>query len=296
VDLKAELKARCEIVDETLEKLVPGIDCEPSKIHDSMRYSLFAGGKRLRPVLTMITAELLGLKAEKVLPTACALELIHTYSLIHDDLPAMDNDDFRRGKPTNHRVYGEAIAVLAGDGLLTLAFDLIAQNGEIEGIEAKRVLQVIKEVAYASGSQGMIGGQVVDTLSENQIVNLETLEYIHKHKTGALYKAAIKAGAILAGAHEDDIKRLENYADCFGLAFQITDDILDVIGDAELIGKPVGSDEKNQKATYPAIFGLEKSREMAQEAVDNAITALDKYGSEADILRELALYLLNRKS
>jgi geranylgeranyl diphosphate synthase type II len=258
-----------------------------------MRYSVFAGGKRLRPAMVIGAAEAIGSNAERVLPTACALEIIHTYSLIHDDLPAMDNDDLRRGKPTNHKVYGEAMAILAGDALLTLAFQLITEN--IQYATADSVVRVIKEIAEASGSVGLIGGQVADIISANhEQIDQETMAYIHRHKTGALFRASVRSGAILAGASEKQLKDLTDYAENLGLAFQIVDDILDVEGDADKIGKPVGSDEKNSKATYPAIFGMEQARQKAMQAAEDAINAIKYFGSEAEFLRSAVHFIINR--
>lgn len=291
---KAELQARANIIDRELDKYLPGPDEQPPVIHQAMRYSIFAGGKRLRPLLVAAAAEAVGGTAEKVIPTACAIEMIHTYSLIHDDLPAMDNDDYRRGRLTSHKVFGEAVAVLAGDALLTGAFELIARNGDIEGIPSRAVTRVIREVAMAAGSQGMIGGQVVDMENENKAADTATLKYIHAHKTAALFRAALRAGAILAGADNRQLAALTNYADQMGLAFQITDDILDVEGNQFITGKPVGSDEKRGKSTYPALYGLEESKKLACEAVNLAVEELHIFGAEADILRDIAKYLLLR--
>ncbi|MEG6615907.1 farnesyl diphosphate synthase [Peptococcaceae bacterium 1198_IL3148] len=287
-----KLKERSSLVEQALEKMLPLATTYPSVIHQSMRYSLLAGGKRLRPSLVIGAAEALGCNAERVLPTACALEIIHTYSLVHDDLPAMDNDDLRRGKPTNHKVYGEAMAILAGDALLTLAFQLIAEN--VKYAPAELVVQVIKEIAEASGSLGMIGGQVVDTISANEEIDSSTLDYIHRHKTGALFRASVRSGAILADATEAQLQALTNYAENLGLAFQIVDDILDVKGDTDKIGKPVGSDEKNKKATYPGLYGIDSAYQKANEAAENAINALKFLGPEADFLRQTVYFIINR--
>ncbi|MBE3584683.1 polyprenyl synthetase family protein [Desulfofundulus thermocisternus] len=294
MDFLAELKARAALVDRALDEFLPPEDAYPPVIHRAMRYSLFAGGKRLRPVLVLAAAETVGGDPVKVLPAACALELIHTYSLIHDDLPAMDNDDFRRGKPTCHRVYGEAVAILAGDALLTHAFALLAKNAQNQLAPAERVVQVIEEVAAAAGTLGLIGGQVVDTLAADTAVDAATLEYIHRHKTGALYRVAVRAGAILAGAKERQLEALTIYADNLGLAFQIQDDILDVEGDPARLGKPVGSDERNKKATYPALFGLDVARTKAGEAVAAALAALEPFDERADFLRELVRFVITR--
>jgi len=278
------------IVDEALERYLPPADAYPALIHQAMRYSV-TGGKRLRPVLVMKAAETVGGKAEDVLPAACALEMIHAYSLIHDDLPAMDNDDYRRGKPANHKVYGDSVAILAGDALLTLAFSTLAG---IRGSNPDAVVKIIGEIALAAGTFGMIGGQVVDTFSAGEDINENTLEYIHSRKTGALYRAAVRTGAILAGTGDEKINKLTSYADNFGLAFQIIDDILDIEGDAAKIGKPLGSDVKNKKATYPSLFGLEEARRKARQAADRALSALSCFGNEAEFLRMLVQYIIDR--
>ncbi|MBO8137288.1 MAG: polyprenyl synthetase family protein [Desulfotomaculum sp.] len=287
-----QLKERAELVEKAFEKYVPQESTYPSIIHQAMRYSLLAGGKRLRPALVIGAAEAVGCDPQRVLPTACALELIHTYSLVHDDLPAMDNDDMRRGKPTNHVVFGEAVSILAGDALLTLAFQLLAENAKTA--PADLVVRVIQEVAELSGSKGLIGGQVVDTISAGSEVDAQTLEYIHRHKTGALFRASVRAGAILSGASDLQLQALTNYAENLGLAFQIIDDILDVEGDSQKIGKPVGSDEKNQKATFPALFGIEAARRKAREAADNAINALEAFGPRGEFLRSAVNFIINR--
>lgn len=285
-----ELRKRAALVDEALESLLPASDAYPPLIHQAMRYSVMAGGKRLRPVLVMAGAEAVGGQAADVLTAACAFELIHTYSLIHDDLPAMDNDDYRRGKLTNHKVYGEAAAILAGDALLTLAFKLLAESkGTPENI-----LQVIKEAATGAGTFGLIGGQVVDTLSEDSEFDEATLEYIHRNKTGALYKVSVRAGAILSGARDEQLAALTTYAENLGLAFQIKDDILDIEGDEKKIGKPVGSDVKNKKATYPALFGLEESRARALQAAERALVSLQTFGAEAQFLRSMIKFVIER--
>ena len=294
MDFWRELKARSALVDEALDRFLPPPDAYPEVIHQAMRYSLFAGGKRLRPVLVMAAAEAVGGDPMRVIPAACAIELIHTYSLVHDDLPAMDNDDFRRGKPTCHRVYGEAVAILAGDALLTHAFGLLAKNAGYCQVPPERVVQVIEEVAAAAGTAGLIGGQVVDTLTEASRVDMPTLEYIHRHKTGALYRAAVRTGAILVGATGEQLSALTEYAEHLGLAFQIQDDILDVEGDPLKLGKPVGSDLRNRKATYPFFMGVEAARNRAREAVEAAIASLEIFDGRADFLRGLARFVVER--
>lgn len=297
MNLHNYLQEKAILIDQTLDALLPNKDVYPQVIHEAIRYSLFAGGKRLRPILCLASSEALGKKSECLLPVACSLEMIHTYSLIHDDLPAMDNDDYRRGKLTNHKVYGEGIAVLAGDVLLTLAFETLAKSlQERKEINPVQILQVIQEIAHASGSQGMIGGQVVDLQSEGKTIDKETLEYIHTHKTGALFCASIRAGAILAGATEDELEALTLYAQNFGLAFQITDDLLDLHGDQQKLGKPIGSDVKNKKATYPSLYGFEKSEHLAKDALDKAISSLVNLPGDTKPLVMLAQYLLKRES
>lgn len=292
MNFSEELKQWSRRVDEALERYLLPTEEYPSTIHEAMRYSIFAGGKRLRPILVLAATQAVDGDIEKAMPVACAMELIHTYSLIHDDLPAMDNDDYRRGRLTNHKVYGEAMAILAGDALLTKAFELIAQTDS--AIPATAVNRVTLEIARAAGSQGMIGGQVVDMLSENQNIAGDVLEYIHRHKTGALFRASLRAGAILGGASEEQLAALTVYAEQMGLAFQIKDDLLDIEGDAAKIGKPVGSDVKNQKVTYPSIYGLEEARQMAASASAEAVAALKIFGAKAEFLREMMHFIISR--
>ena len=257
---------------------------------ESMEYSLMAGGKRLRPILLMAAADAAGAKGEDFLASACAIEMIHTYSLIHDDLPAMDNDDYRRGKLTNHKIYGAGIATLAGDALLTLAFEVMTR----EDVSPEIKLAVIQEMSAAAGPQGMVGGQAVDLESEGKRIPLEKLREMHLGKTGALFKAAIRSGAILAKADEKTLAALTDYALAFGLAFQITDDILDVVGDEATIGKPVGSDERNNKSTYVTLTSLEEARRLAREAVDDGLKAIAPLGDKAKFLGALLEYLISR--
>lgn len=289
------LNERKQIIEKSLANYVSS-DAYPPTIHKAMHYAIFNGGKRLRPIMVLEGAAIAGIKPEMVLPTACAIELIHSYSLVHDDLPAMDDDDMRRGQPTCHIVFGEDIAILTGDALLTLAFELIANNAEVEGIHPQNVVKVIKEIASAAGSQGMIGGQVIDLESEGKSISYDTLKKLHSLKTGELFRASLIAGAILGGMDDRGISQLKKYAYHFGLAFQITDDILDVKGDAVLIGKPVGSDEKNLKTTYPSLFGLDKSVALAEENVAACLENLKDFGQEADFLRNLAKFTLHRNS
>jgi geranylgeranyl diphosphate synthase, type II len=295
MDLKDYLKQRCQLVDQALEGFLPKAAELPASLHGSMRYSVFAGGKRVRPVLMLAACETVGGKVEAAIPAACAMEMIHTYSLIHDDLPAMDDDDFRRGNPTNHKVYGEATAILAGDALLTEAFILLSRADH--GADPAARLKVIHEIACASGSRGMVGGQVVDMESEgNHEIDVATLSYIHTHKTGALIRASVRAGAILGGATEEGLDALTRYGDAVGLAFQIADDILDVEGTTAELGKDAGSDEARGKATYPALMGLEASKARAQELVQMALDALEQFDERAEPLRQIASYIVKRKS
>lgn len=289
--LKEYCQEKSVIIDKALAEIIPTRNVYPPVIFEAMSYSLFAGGKRLRPILLMAAADAAGGNGLNYLPVACGLEVIHTYSLIHDDLPAMDNDDYRRGKLTNHKVFGEGMAILAGDGLLTAAFAVMLSQPDVA---PATLLAVVREIAVAAGAYGMVGGQALDLSSVGKTLDIDTLKIMHQAKTGALFKAAIRSGAILAGASESQVDLLSEYAEQFGLAFQITDDILDVIGDQAKLGKPVGSDERNHKATYVTLYSLDTAKNMAQEAVDNALTALSGFGAEADILRALVRYLVNR--
>ena len=291
MELKKIWQERSALVEEQLVKELNEANPLDKTLCESMKYSLMAGGKRLRPVLLMAAADAVGAKGTDYLTTGCAMEMIHTYSLIHDDLPAMDDDDYRRGKLTNHKVYGAGMATLAGDALLTLAFEVMLRQ---QGVSAEKKVQVVREISMAAGPDGMVGGQALDMESEDKQISMETMKNIHLGKTGALFRAAIRSGAILGGASEEALQALTVYADNFGLAFQITDDILDVIGDAEVIGKPVGSDEKNHKSTYVTLTSLEEAQKLAQEAVDTAIDALKIFGEEADFLRELVAFLVKR--
>lgn len=290
--LKQYWQEKCLLIEQRLQELLHAPTVYPPTVHEAMRYSVFAGGKRLRPVLVIAAAEAVGGVIEEVMDVACALEMIHTYSLIHDDLPAMDNDDYRRGKPTSHKVFGEGMAVLAGDALLTYAFEVMAAA---KVADQGRLLTVIREIAGAAGTMGMIGGQVVDLESEGKQITQETLEYIHRAKTGALFRASLRAGAILAGANDEQLACLSEYAEHFGLAFQITDDILDIVGDAQKLGKPVGSDIKNMKVTYPSLFSLPVARQMAEETIGRALNCLNRTGLSHQFLRELVQYLAQRE-
>ncbi len=284
LEFLTEKAARTE---RALHEMVAGWEGVPASLLDPIEYSLFAGGKRLRPALALGAAEVVSGNDAPALPAACAIEMIHTYSLIHDDLPSMDDDDLRRGKPTSHKVYGEAIAILAGDALLTMAFDAAAQTESI---------RVVREIAQAAGVAGMVGGQVIDLDSEDRGVTLDQLRQLHAYKTGALIRVSLRVGAILGGAEEAELAALTEYGEHIGLAFQIADDILDVVGTQQALGKPVGSDEGNKKSTYPQLLGLDRSRELAEEAIQSAIAALVMFGPEADPFRALARFIIDRDS
>jgi geranylgeranyl diphosphate synthase type II len=280
-------------IEAALEKLLPAEAIPPASIHRAMRYSVFAGGKRIRPILCYESAKLFASDTTPAIPVGCALEFIHTYSLIHDDLPALDNDDLRRGKATNHKVFGEAIAILAGDALLTLAFQTLANSA----IEPARRVRVISEIAAAAGTvDGMVGGQVADIEAEKKPADAATLEYIHRSKTAALICGSIVAGAIAGGAGEEDVERLRRFGQQIGWAFQVVDDILDVSESSAALGKTAGKDQAQQKATYPALVGLEKSREIANDLETKALRELDCYGQRATRLRQLAQFLVARRN
>ena len=291
---KTYCNERITWIEEALAQWIPEQNGLLNSLFESMRYSLFAGGKRLRPVLLMAAADAVGGEGRRYLRVACALEMIHTYSLIHDDLPAMDNDDYRRGKLTNHKVFGEGMAILAGDGLLTAAFEQMLLQ---EGVDAACLTQVVREIAAAAGPAGMVGGQAIDLAATGQAQpwNQAELRFMHRAKTGALFRAALRGGGLLAGASQEQLAALTTYAEEFGLAFQITDDILDVTGDEATIGKPVGSDERNEKETYVSLYSLDGARRMAEESVQRALAALEIFSAEADVLRNLATYLVSRE-
>jgi geranylgeranyl diphosphate synthase type II len=303
MDIKKYLQEKKEIVDSAFEKYFPnrpnstGEGVFPNSLHRAIQYSLFAGGKRIRPILSMAAFEVIGGKGDKILPFACALEMIHTYSLIHDDLPALDNDDYRRGKPTCHKVFGESIGILAGDALLTEAFKLMTDRTvqEFSIRDGGLILDVINEVAQAAGMSGMVGGQVLDIESEGKEVDFPTLQYIHTHKTGALILVSVRVGAKLGGASEETLKALTHYGERIGLAFQIADDILNVEGKTALLGKKTGSDLSRGKATYPVLLGLEESKRRAKELVELAVKAIESFGPEAEPLREIAWFILSRE-
>ena len=283
-----------KLIDERMLSFLPQGKAYPESIHEAMRYSLLAGGKRLRPVLVMAAAEAVGGDRHTILPFAIAAELIHTYTLIHDDLPALDNDDLRRGKPTNHKVFGEAIAILAGDALLTQAFIIMTRAAGMETVPPECILKATHEMAGALGSTGMIGGQVVDLESEGKRINSETLEYIHIYKTGFLIRACIRCGGVLSQASKGQLSSLSSFGAHIGLAFQIIDDILDITGDQEKLGKDIGSDLTKNKATYPALYGLEESKRKAEELVEESIDCLNEFDDRANPLREIARFFVQR--
>jgi geranylgeranyl diphosphate synthase, type II len=280
-------------VDTSLERLMPLETAVPTSIHTAMRYSVFAGGKRIRPILCLETARIFGEDVAHAHFPACAIEFIHTYSLIHDDLPALDNDDLRRGKPTCHKKFGEAIAILAGDALLTLAFETIGKSS----VSPDRRVAMLTEISTAAGTvNGMVGGQVADIEAEGNRVGPEMLEYIHRAKTAALIRASITAGAISAGTPPDDIARVRRFGETIGWAFQVTDDILDVTESSTALGKTAGKDIAQQKATYPSVFGLERSQQIANELASKAIAELATYGEKAARLRAIAEFLVLRRA
>jgi geranylgeranyl diphosphate synthase type II len=296
MDLKTYLGEKRAMVDEALGSYMPEPEGHASELIKAMYYSLFAGGKRLRPILCIAAAEAVGGKAKDVLPVACALELIHTYSLIHDDLPAMDNDNLRRGKPTNHKVFGEAMAILAGDALLTEAFYMIAMV-ESPGQASSSILgRILKIIAGESGWRGMVGGQAVDMQSEGKMIDSSTIDYIHSHKTGALIAASVSSGAVLAGGTQEELDAIEIYGEKIGLAFQISDDILDIEGNAEVMGKGVGGDSKKGKNTFPSVYGLSESKLILGDLVDSGAKALEEFDHKAEPLRQIAQYIIERKN
>ena len=295
MELKAYLSEKRAVVEEALRGVFPEPEGPSAPVISAMGYSLFAGGKRLRPILCMAGAEAVGGEAQDVLPVACGIELIHTYSLIHDDLPVMDDDDMRRGKPTSHKVFGEAVALLAGDGLLTKAFHVMASADFENRVSPHALLNVIGLIAQAAGYEGMVGGQVVDIQSEGQEVDSSIVQFIHSHKTAALIAASVVSGAILVGGEKEQVSALTSYGQNIGLAFQVSDDILDIEGNSQALGKNVGSDERQAKTTYPAVLGLSRSKEIQRELVEQAIEFLDAFDQRSDPLREIARYIIVRK-
>lgn len=292
-EFKEILEQKRVQIDGALETLLPHEDVPPPLIHQAMRYSVLAGGKRFRPILCLASCEAFGGCLEDALPFACALELIHTYSLIHDDLPCMDDDDFRRGRATNHKVFGEAMAVLAGDALLTLAFEWMANA---RNVSSDIKMKIVQEVACASGSQGLVGGQVADLSCEGKAIDREKLQYIHAHKTGRLIEAAVITGAYLAKADSKGLAAIAEYGRNLGLAFQVTDDLLDVLGNEDQMGKAVNKDAQHEKATYPGIFGVEASKKIAEKCVQEAVRAIDFLRSRGDLLIAITHWIRDRQN
>ncbi len=293
IDIKEYLREKAGLVNSFLEEYChkPQPDV-PERLHEAMSYSLTAGGKRIRPVLAMAAYEACGGRGDDIVQYATSLEIIHTYSLIHDDLPSMDDDDLRRGRPTNHKVFGEAVAILAGDGLLTEAFMMFFDSRH--PLPCEHILRAIRELAIAAGPRGMVGGQVVDILSEGAEPNPETLHYIHTHKTGALIRSSVRLGGMLYGADGETMEALTVYGDNLGLAFQIVDDILDIKGDEAELGKPVGSDLEKNKMTYPSIYGIDASMQKAEELINRAVESVAPMGESARALKEIAQYIIRR--
>jgi len=281
-------------VDRALERSLPSADTDPARLHTAMRYAVLGTGKRIRPVLVYATGQAFDTPLERLDPSAVAVELIHAYSLIHDDLPAMDDDDLRRGRPTCHKQFDEATAILAGDALQALAFSVIAESQEL-AVEPQRRIEMLRELAHASGSLGMAGGQAMDLAAVGSQLSLPDLEKMHLHKTGALIRASVRLGYLAANGGDETIAaRLDRYARCVGLAFQVHDDILDVEGETAVIGKPQGSDSGHNKPTYPNILGMAEAKRTAQSLSDEAIASLDNLGAAADTLRRLAEYIVRR--
>jgi geranylgeranyl diphosphate synthase type II len=294
VDLDSYLREKRSLIEKALDRYLPQAQGLSETLYRAMRYSLFAGGKRIRPILHLASVEACGGDSLECLGFACALEMIHTYSLIHDDLPSMDNDELRRGRPTNHMVFGEALALLAGDALLTEAFRVIFEEGMRARQNPSLLLRAAWELAMAAGAQGMVGGQAVDIMSEGKRVEPDVLGFIHSRKTGALIRASVRTGAILSGAPEDLLEGLTKYGEALGLAFQIRDDLLNEEGDPAKIGKAVKTDRSRGKATYPALYGVEESRKRLLSLVDEAVEAIRDMDSKAEPLRQIALYVARR--
>ncbi|SFJ02616.1 Farnesyl diphosphate synthase [Terrisporobacter petrolearius] len=293
MEFKDVLKGKINYIETLLNEYMPKEEGYQQTVIQAMNYSLKAGGKRLRPILTLESCKIVGGKEEDAIPFAVAIEMIHTYSLIHDDLPALDNDDLRRGKPTNHKVFGEAMATLAGDALLNYAFEIMLSSS-IDKKDSNKYLKAINEVAKHAGIYGMIGGQVVDVESENKIIDKDKLDFIHLNKTAAMIIGCMRAGAIIGGASEEELEKVTKYGKNIGLSFQIVDDILDITGDEAKLGKPIGSDIENSKSTYPSLLGLEKSRQIARQLIDEGKSSIDDLSSEIDFLNQLGDYIISR--
>ncbi|MCT4508162.1 MAG: polyprenyl synthetase family protein [Tepidibacter sp.] len=295
MDFKSALKDKKIYFESRLQSYIPNMNTYQKTLFEAMKYSLDAGGKRLRPILLMESAALFNNDIEDTIPFACAMEMIHTYSLIHDDLPAMDDDDLRRGKPTNHKVFGEGIAVLAGDGLLNYSFEIMLEHALKNEKNSYKYIKAMNEVAKAAGVRGMIAGQVVDLESENKKIDKDTLDFIHMNKTSAMIIGSMRAGAIIGGASDSELEDITNYAKNIGLAFQVVDDILDIVGDEKKLGKDIGSDLENNKSTYPSLFGIEKSREIARNLIDDAKKYIYGFDGKNEFLNCLAEYIIDRE-
>ena len=295
MDIQVYLEQQRERVETFLRQILSEETAEPRRLYQSMGYSLLGGGKRIRPILTIASAQALGYDTNDMLPFAAALEFVHTYSLIHDDLPAMDNDDYRRGRLTNHKVFGEGMAILAGDGLLTMAFELCSQEEGEKCYTASQQLAIVRELALGSGHQGMVGGQVMDIQAENKDISLSHLQQIHAYKTGRLIRAAVRIGGIIGGATPSQLDALTGYAEDIGLAFQIADDVLNMVGTREELGKDAGTDEKRGKKTYPSFFGVDGARHLGEQCVEQATKRLDSFGSPAEPLRQIATFIMARR-
>lgn len=294
MEFKQHLKEKARFIEDVLKEYMPKEEGYQKTVIEAMNYSLSAGGKRLRPILTLEACKVVGGNEEEAIPFAIAIEMIHTYSLIHDDLPALDNDDLRRGRPTNHKVYGEAMGILAGDALLNYAFEVMLA-GSINKENPEKYLKAINEIAKGAGIYGMIGGQVVDVESENKQIEKEKLDYIHMNKTAAMMVGCMRAGATIGGANSEQMEEITKYAKNIGLSFQIVDDILDIVGDEAKLGKKVGSDIENHKSTYPSLLGLDKSKEIAHNLIDEAKKSIEKLSDNVDFLKGLAEYIIDRE-
>jgi len=295
-DLEGELSRLKTKIDAVLDAYLPAPTDEPTKLHEAMRYAVFAGGKRMRPILTLMAAQAVGADPAPFIGPAAAVELLHTYTLVHDDLPCMDDDDLRRGKPSCHKAYGEALALLAGDALLTAAFDMLVERGLAAGCSPTAIVRVTQELARAAGSQGVVAGQVLDLAAEGRDISIDELQTIHRQKTGELFVYAVRAGAILGGASDEDLERITGFGEYFGLLFQITDDILDVVGNQQKLGKPVGSDAKKKKATYPSMLTLDGAWKIAEETASGACDFLTSLSGDCAPLYSLSALLLSRES
>lgn len=294
MELQPYLQQQVDRIEVTLSKLLPDTSVFPETIHKSMRYSALGGGKRLRSILSLEACKAMGGKEEQALKFASAIEMIHSYTLIHDDLPCMDDDDYRRGKPSNHKVFGEGIAILAGDALLTYSFQVLASLVK-DGFDSGQVLRLIEEVSFACGSEGLIGGQVVDLESEGKKIGRDTLDYLHENKTSKLFIAALRGGAIIGGANDKQLASITSYGENFGLAFQITDDILDVTGDPAKLGKETGADVRQEKSTFVSLYGLEQAKSMAEHCVGLCSRAADSLPQNNEFFRKIAQFVLSRE-